>query len=111
MKIRIEKNDTLCVKGGSIEAVSRNEKYSFDKSEIEEIVMITTDNGPFFDDMGLAIRINAETAIFIMSGHPLYEKFLFDELGKLVSIDYNAIIRASSCTENKIFPLYRREGA
>ena len=110
MKIRVENNsDTLCVKDGGIEAVVQNDKYVFDKSEIEAVMIITSDLGPFYDDMCLAVKIDAETAVFIMSGHALYEKFLFDELGKLVNIDYQAIIQASSCTENKIFMLYQRD--
>lgn len=110
MKIRVETvSDTLCVKDHCIEAVVQGESFIFDKSEIETIMMITSDMGPFYDDMCLAIRIDADTAIFIMSGHPLFKKFLFDELGKLVETDYQAIIQSSTCIENNIFILYKRE--
>ena len=51
MKIRIENNDKIFIKDNCIEVYAKNEKYCFDKSEIEEINIITTDLGPFYDDM------------------------------------------------------------
>lgn len=109
MKIRVENDqDILCVKNDSIEVVVQNKKYTFDKSEIESAMLITTELGPFYDDMGLAIRIDEETAIFIMSEHPLFKKFLFDELSTIIDIDYEAVIKASSCVENNKFMIYEK---
>lgn len=111
MKIRIENDDKIFVKNNCIEVYANCEKYCFDRSEIEEISIITTDLGPFYDDMGLAIRINKKETIviFILSGHPLFRNFLFDELKQIVDIDYKAVIDAASCVENKIFSIYKRQ--
>lgn len=109
MKLRVEDvNDTVCVKDTMIEVVIQNEKYVFQKEEIEAVLMITTDLGPFYDDMCLCIRINQETAIFIMSEHPLFKKFLFDELKTIIDINYEVVIQASACVENNIFTIYQR---
>lgn len=110
MKIRVANDDKIFVKDNCVEVYAKNEKYSFDKSEIEEIHIITTDLGPFYDDMCLAIRFDRrDTAVvFIMSEHPLYRQFLFDELKQIVDLDYQAIIDASACTENKMFLIYKR---
>lgn len=110
MKIRVEeKNDKLTMEDGKIKAVVKNKPYFFAVSDIEQVLIITTNLGPFYDDMCLAIRIDEETAIFIMSEHPSYRSFLFDQLGKAIKLDYDAIIKASTCTENHIFVVYKRE--
>lgn len=110
MKIRIENDDKIFNKDNRIEVYAQNEKYSFDSSEIEEIHIITTDMGPFYDDMCLAIRFRREedVVVFMMSEHPLYRHFLFDELKHIVSLNFQAIIDASACTENKLFLIYKR---
>ena len=110
MKICIENNDKIFIKDNCIEVYAKNQKYCFDKSEIEEINIITTDLGPFYDDMCLAIKVTGkeDLGVFIMSEHPLYQKFLFDELKQIVDLDFQAIIEASTCTEDKIFLIYKR---
>lgn len=112
VEVIIEKNEFDFDKP-EIEVITKKEKYSFDKSEIEEILMLTRDSGPFSDDVCLAIIINSksfseEVTIFIESEHPLFEKFLFDELKEIVSVDYEAIIQAMTCMENKVFELYKK---
>ena len=67
---------------------------------------MTTDLGPFYDDMGLAVDVGNNTVIFIMSEHKCYSSFLFDQIGKVLPIDHHKIIDASSCTENSIFEIY-----
>lgn len=108
MKLTLDNNDTICVKDGKIAVVFEGMEYCFTKEEIEAAMIITTDKGPFYDDMCLAIRIDSKTALFVMSEHPQYSGFLFDELKTLVEIDYKKVIEASTCTENNIFFLYRR---
>ena len=105
MKLCIENDDTICIKNNCIEVDIKNIKYSFNKSEIEEIHIITTNLGPAYCDMCLAIKINNKdtTVIFIMSEHPLYNRFLFEELNQIVDLDYQAIIEAAACVENKLF--------
>lgn len=108
MKIRIETaEDTLEVVSGKICASADGKRYEYEVQKIEEVLIITSDMGPFYDDMCLAIRVDKETAIFIMSEHPSYKCFLFDQLGKELSLDYNKIIEASVSVENKVFVIYR----
>ena len=111
MKLTLNSQDTICVKDGKISVVFEGKEYSFAKEEIEAAMIITTDKGPFYDDMCLAVRIDSETAVFVMSEHPQYSGFLFDELKTLVEIDYGKVIEASTCTENNIFFLYQRDNA
>ncbi len=110
MKLTLNNSDTICVEDGRVSVVFENKEYSFAKEEIEAAMIITTDKGPFYDDMCLALRIDSETAVFVMSEHPQYGGFLFDELKTLVEVDYGKVIGASSCTENNIFLLYKRSG-
>lgn len=111
MKLTLSNQDTICIKDCKIAVVFENREYTFAKEEIEAAMIITTDKGPFYDDMCLAVRIDSETTIFVMSEHPQYGGFLFDELKTLIKIDYGKVIEASSCTENKIFFLYQRDNA
>ena len=111
MKICIENEDTVFIKNNCIEIHTESEDYCFDGSEIQEINIITSAMGPFYDDMCLAIEIGKgePAVVFIMSEHPLYSSLLFDGLKQLVELNYKAVIEASSCTEEKLFPIYRRE--
>lgn len=111
MKLTLSSQDTICIKDGKIAVVFENREYAFMKEEIEAAMIITTDKGPFYDDMCLALRIDSETAIFVMSEHPQYGGFLCDELKTLIKIDYSKAIEASTCTENKIFFLYQRDNS
>ena len=113
MKIFIKSNDVISIKNNCIEVIAENKNYSFDKTEIKDILLLTRDSGPFDDDVCLAIIINStsiseEVIIFIESEHQMYEKFLFDELKEIVSIDYEAIIQAMTCVEDKVFVLYKK---
>lgn len=108
MKIKVLDGDSLSVTNGRILAVVNDEEFSFAPSEVEQLLIITTDLGPLEDDMCLAIRIDSETAIFIMSAHPCYKSFLFDELPMIIGVDYEQIIKASQCIERAVFPIYNR---
>ncbi len=109
MKIKIQTpNDTLSIRDGKVVAFAAGQEYVFELEQIEEVVVITTDMGPFYDDMCLAIRIDSETAIFIMSEHNMYKTFLFDQLGQAIELDYQQIIDAAMCKDNHVFVIYRR---
>lgn len=108
MKLTLCSSDTIRVKDGKVAVVFENKEYSFAKEEIEAAMLITTDKGPFYDDMCLALRIDSETAVLVMSEHPQYDSFLFDELKTLIKLDYGKVTEASACTENNIFFLYER---
>lgn len=107
--IRVETNeDTLTLIDNCIIAKVDNVEYSYNLDEVEKIVLLTTDMGPFYDDMGLAVDVGNDTAIFIMSEHRCYKEFLFDQIGKNLPIDYQKIIDASICTDNNMFVIYKR---
>lgn len=109
MKIKVLDGDSLKVESGKILVEVNNENFTFEPSEVEHVLIITTDLGPFEDDMCLTLRIDSETAIFIMSGHPCFQGFLFDELPTIIDVDYEQIIKASQCTQNVIFCVYTRK--
>ena len=103
--------DDLFLEDGKIHAISSGKEYVYDVASVSDAVIITTDMGPMYCDMALAVRIEDEVAIFIMSDHPSYSKFLFDQLGKTLKLDYNTIIKGCMCIENNIFEIYKRESA
>ena len=100
--------DSLSLDGSVISAVSDSKEYLFDLEDVLKIVILTTDAGPFDEDMWLNIYVG-DDVIFIPSGHRCYESFLFDQIGKVLPIDYKNIIEASACTTDKEFVLYERE--
>ncbi len=61
--LRIETNDTLVLEGNEIHASISDQEYAFHLESVEKIVILTTDMGPFYDDMGLAIDVGSDTVI------------------------------------------------
>lgn len=106
--IRIEEEDALYLEGNEIHAYLANQEYVYPLEAIEKMVLLTTDIGPFYDDMGLAIDVGNNTAIFIMSEHRCFKDFLFEKIGKVLPIDYQKVIEASACVENNVFEIYRK---
>lgn len=98
--------DSLSLIDHEIHAVVGTTKYVYGLDSVEKIVILTTDMGPFYDDMGLAIDVGNNNVIFIMSSHRCYKNFLFDQIGKALPIDYQKIIDASACTTNGVFEIY-----
>ena len=108
--IRIELDDSLFLEGNEIHAYVANQEYIYSLESIEKIVLLTTDMGPFYDDMGLAVDVGNNTAIFIMSEHKCFQDFLFEQIGKVLPIDYQKVIEASTCIEKNVFEIYRKNG-
>lgn len=107
--IRVETNeDSLAIVNNEIQVTVGNITSTYSLESVEKIVLLTTDMGPLYDDMGLAIDVGQDTAIFIMSEHRCYKEFLFDQLGKILPIDYQKIIEASTCIENNVFEIYKK---
>lgn len=107
--IKVETNeDSLHLIDNEIRARVDNHEYVYTIDLVEKIVILTTDVGPFYDDMALVIDVGNNTAIFIMSEHKCYKEFLFEQIAKVFTIDYQKIIEASTCIENKVFEIYRR---
>ena len=110
--IRIETElDSICLVGDRIQVVVDSKEYIYELSSVNRIVLITTDSGPIHDDMGLAIDVGNDDVISIMSEHKCFKPFLFDQIGKVLPIDYQGIIDASSCADNGVFEIYVREGS
>ena len=106
--LRIELEDSLVLKGHEIYACVEKQEYVFSLESIEKIVLLTTDLGPFYDDMGLAIDVGNDKLIFIMSEHKCFQDFLFEQIGKVLQIDYQTIIEASMCVGRNVFEIYRK---
>ena len=110
-KICIESEaDSLSIVGDKIYAVAASKEYIYDLSSINKIVLFTTDSGPIYDDMGLAVDVGNDEVIFIGSEHKCFSPFLYDQTGKALPIDYQQIIEASTCTDNGIFEIYVKKG-
>ena len=106
-KIRVETpSDLLYLENNTIYVVAESKEYAFGLSTVERILLLTTDMGPFYDDMGLAIEVGDSDVIFIMSEHKCYQTFLFEQIGKVLPVDFQKIIEASVCTENNVFEIY-----
>lgn len=104
--IIFKNTDSIKCNKEHISIIINGELIKFALSEINKVSVLTTDKGPFEDDVALAIFFNREVYI-LKSEHPMYSGFVFDELGKVVSLDYQEIINASTCTENAEFILYK----
>lgn len=106
--IKVDLEDSLRLSDNKIIALVNNQEFVYPVEMVEKIVILTTDMGPFFDDMCLAIDVGNDTAIFIMSEHKCYSTFLFDQIGKILPIDFQKVIDASMCIENNVFEIYRK---
>ena len=82
-------------------------KYSYGIADVTKIAILTTDQGPFVDDTALLMVVK-ESYFLIPSEHHLYAKFLFDEISKKITIDFQKAVDASACTENAEFVLYTK---
>ena len=111
MEIRVEtENDSLCMAGDEIHVIANSIEYNYELSSVNKIMLFTTDSGPVNDDMGLAIEVGINDVIFIMSEHKCFNPFLFDQAGKVLPVDFQKIIDASSCTDNGVFEIYVNKG-
>ena len=100
--------DSLSLDGNIIRAISDSKEYIFNLSKVSKLVILTSDTGPFDEEMWLVVYIGTDDLIFIPSGHKCCDAFLFDQIGNVLPIDHKNIIEASSCTENKEFVLYEK---
>jgi len=109
IKLYVEPGDSLFLKDDKIYVVKDKKKHIYKVSSIQTILIVTTDQGPFLADTVMAIALDNYTVIFMMSEHECYAPFLFDQIGKVLTIDYQKAIEAASCTENNTFVIYSRE--
>ncbi len=104
----LNNNDTIEIMDNEIKACINSELVAFRIADISKIAILTTDKGPFVDDVALAITLHKDV-IVIPSEHDLYQKFLFDYISKKVSIDFQKVIEASSSTQNAEFIIYIKQ--
>ncbi len=110
IKIFINNNeDSIILEGNKIHAIADNKEYICELSSINEIDLLTTDSGPFADDMCLAVFADNNIVFLVMSEHRCFKSFLFDQIGRVLPIDYQKIIDASTCTKKNIFEIFIRE--
>ena len=103
----IKNNDIVEISNDEIQVNIDGKAFCFKIDEILKIAILTSDQGPFVDDVVLAITI--EGSVFLIpSENKLYEKFLFDEISKKITIDFQKVMEASSCTENAEFIIYKK---
>ena len=108
MEIKIlNERDTIKTENDEVYICMDEKDNKFKISDIHKISIFTTDQGPFVDDVALSIVLN-QCSFLIPSEHYLYQKFLFDDISKKVSLDFQKIIEASSSTQNAEFVLYLR---
>lgn len=91
--------------------ITTGEKVELPWDDISQITIVTTDMGPFFEDVffvfegqgGLVLTVPHEEATNLK---------LIEALGKHLSpIDCEQIINAMTCTENNSFVIFKRQQA
>ena len=94
-RIRIKTSeDLLFLQNDEIYAVVNGEEFVFSLSTVRRIFLLMAGPKPYCTDWGLAVEVDPDTAIFIMADHHCFKPFLFDQLGKVLPIDYQRVIDA-----------------
>lgn len=77
-----------------------------DWAEIEEIKLVNTDEGPFLPDVWLILMGNNK-GCSIPQGSEGWDK-VYDIASKYEGFNFENVIASASCTESKIFDLWKR---
>ncbi len=101
--------DTLLLHDNNLCASVNGKRYEFPINTVQQIILLTTDQGPIEDDLEMVIDVGCSTVICIMSEHGCFKPFLFRQIGDVLPIDYHRVIDACSCTDDHAFEIYRRE--
>lgn len=110
IKIYIKNDeDSIILEDNNIHVIADNKEYLCELSSINEMDLLTTDSGPFADDMCLVIFADNNFVFLVMSEHRCFRPFLFDQIGKVLPIAYQKIIDATTCTKKNIFEIYIKE--
>lgn len=75
--------------------------------EIEQIILVNTDEGPFLPDVWLILSGN-NTGCSIPQGSDGFEK-VFDIVSKYENFNFENFIESMSCIENKQFLLWQKQ--
>ena len=103
----IKPNELLILSNKVITLKDENSKESnFNIDFLQKISILTTDQGPFFDDVALALFFE-ETALILPSEHCCY-KNVYAGFSECLSLNYDAVIKAMSCAENAEFIVWTK---
>lgn len=76
--------------------------------DLQEVFVITTDEGPFFEDVFFVLAAHDGTGCVVPQGDPA-SSLLFERLQQLPGFDNTAVIQAMGSTENARFVCWRRD--
>ncbi|MBO4457877.1 MAG: hypothetical protein J5802_09165 [Butyrivibrio sp.] len=106
-QIRIENEaDSLYVQDGVIHAIVNNMDYPFMLSAITRITAVPTNIGDTYNIVSVSVFVGYDTVICIMSDHRSYTSFLFDQLGKMLPINFQRLNEAGVCKYYGEFEIY-----
>ncbi|TND06978.1 MAG: hypothetical protein FD123_3442 [Bacteroidetes bacterium] len=75
--------------------------------DIEEILIVTTDEGPFLPDVWLVLTGNG-TGCSLPQGAPNYD-LVYDIVSKYEGFDFEAVIKSALSTDNARFDVWKRK--
>lgn len=75
-------------------------------SEVNEIAIITTDEGPYLDDVFYVIRTNHGE--ICLTNFQVEEMNLLSRFAELPGFDFEAVIKAMGSTSNAVFMCWQR---
>jgi hypothetical protein len=75
-------------------------------TEIEEIKLVNTDEGPFLPDVWLILMGNGK-GCSLPQGSGAWDK-VYDIVSKYEGFNFENVIASSCCAENKIFDLWKK---
>lgn len=104
-----EKGFVVDLGDGEITLQREGERISLKISEIDSITIATTSDGPFICDVWYVIHAGENSMTVPMGATG--EKALLDYLLALPGYDSKLFIEAMSCTEDRIFPVWKRSPA
>lgn len=78
--------------------------------ELDQVLIVTTDQGPFTSDVFLTLMFRNGTEWRVASNNPCYQEF-YDTLALSLPLDQGQALLAMLSTDNAIFPLWKREMA
>ena len=78
-----------------------------DWSDIEEIKLANTDEGPFLPDVWMILMGNGK-GCSIPQGSAGWDK-VYDIVSKYEGFSFENVIKSASCTDNQIFELWRKK--
>ena len=82
-------------------------KESIAWDDVDQVSFLTTNQGPFEEDVWLLLKHNNGGGCSVPMGAEGYDA-LYDIISKFEDFDFNAVIQAMSSTQNNEFVCWRR---